>query len=311
MSEIFTSSSDKIANTAIATATPPYSSDGPTIPVIGVLPDQNSNHSSEKAAEAGKSSRKRKAQAHVQPTDSRPTTKRCPPPRPPHTLDPALYTPWILLPPHLNTLLQTQARLRIAPHTNVVPIVFSKNQNVKAGINRLKTHLGAYKDPRSSIEMPTALSQEDCLLAVSAQGEGAGKLVGIVDMTRRIVGAGAVGADADAGKTQTWYFYTVLAGVEVEWMPKTSQGRGKGGVGGVKAGGEEDEEGEEEEDEEEEEEAFEAMDVDGGDQVVEERKKIRKVPVLTVWMTRARIAAFAKEFGEQAVVVKMAAEDGD
>jgi len=32
--------------------------------------------------------------------------------------------------------------------------------------------------------------------------------------------------------------------------------------------------------------------------------------VLTIWMTRVRILAFSKEFGEQILVVKKAVEEG-
>jgi len=294
MSELFTSSSDKPANTAIATATPPYSSEGPTIPVIGTLQDPNPGHNPDRIFGTEKSARKRKDQGQ-------PATKRGPQPRPPHTLHPALYAPWTLLPPELSKLLKTQARLRTAAHhANIVPVVFSKNQNIKAGINKLKTYLGARGDAKSSIEIPDALCHEDGVIAVSAQGEGAGKLVGIVDMVRRIVGAGG----AAGPETQTWYLYTMLASVEVERTAKVDRNRGKGGVQATKTGDEN-----QEEEEEEEEEAFETMEVDREERV-ETQNKTRKVPVLTIWMTRVRILAFSKEFGEQILVVKKAVEEG-
>jgi hypothetical protein len=139
MSEMFASSPEKDANTTTVTATPPYSSEGPTLPIIGAPED---------ASTAGK---KRRAQDTF---SDRAPKKPSQPPTPP-TIHPSLYEPWTRLPTELRKLLETQKRMRTTQ--NIVPVVFSKNQNIKSGINRLKTYLGAYKDPASTIEMPDAV----------------------------------------------------------------------------------------------------------------------------------------------------------
>lgn len=283
MSEMFASSSEKDANTATATATPPYSSEGPTLPVIGG-PEEHTN-GDVKAPDAAIPSKKRKAQD--QPAGASTAAPAKPPPAA-HTLHPSLYTPWTLLPPTLRNLLGTNTRLR-ATH-NIVPVVFSKNQNVKAGINRLKTFLGAYKDPKSSLEMPDALAQDDVLIAVSAQGEGTAKLVGIVDMVRRIVGPQKCEEkDGEEGDMQEWYMYTALSSVSVDWKPKfkDAQENDSKMVG--------------EPQNSQEEEAFEPMDVDKKE---EEKVRIRNVPVLTVWMSKVRVPALGSAFGEQSFVVR-------
>ncbi|KAF2846303.1 hypothetical protein T440DRAFT_232074 [Plenodomus tracheiphilus IPT5] len=299
MSEIFTSSSDKLTNTAPApapaTATPPYSSEGPTLPLIGAPEDQIPT--AENNTNTNNPSKKRKIDS--QPTNSTLPTQRGPPPKPPHTLHPALYTPWTLLPPEILTLLETQARIRTTTSVNIVPVVFSKNQNVKAGINKLKTLLGAYKEPKEGIGRPVVLKEEDALIAVSAQGEGAGKLVGIVELVKRII---APEKREEGGKgVEKWCMYTVLSSVEVEMEPKGRQDTDKNNSkkDGIVA--------EEAEEEEEEEEAFDRMEVDKEQEKA--MKKVRKVPVLTVWLTKKRVPVFAKEFGEQSILVKIIEEE--
>ncbi|CBX91983.1 hypothetical protein LEMA_P046890.1 [Plenodomus lingam JN3] len=285
MSQIFTSSSDGRANTTVVTATPPYSSEGPTLPVIG--PSNNQILPAQKITQVTQPSKKRKTHDQRGPR---------PRPQPPHTLHPALYTPWTLLPREILDVLETQARIRTAQiNTNVVPVVFSKNQNIKAGINKLKTLLGAYKDPKAGIEVPKPLKDGggDAMIAVSAQGDGTGKLVGIVEMVRRVVAP--VTGQGGGEEVQTWWMYTVLSSIEVEWKPKEK----KEGTGSEVA--------EEEKDDNGEEEAFESMDVDKEENT--KAKKLRKVPILTVWMTRKKIPAFAKEFGEQSFIVQKMKEE--
>jgi hypothetical protein len=282
MSEILKSSSEKDATTSTATATQPYSSGGPTLPIIGAADDAL------KAFEAEKPSKKRKAQD----TNTSTTPKKQSQAPSQATNHSSLYEPWTRLPTELLKLLETQSRLRGAQ--NIVPVVFSRNQNVKTGINRLKTYLGAYKNPASDIEIPEALKEEDCLIAVSAQGQGATKLVGIVDMVRRVVKP-----SGEEGEVETWWMYTMLTSVEVE-----SKGRAR-----------DDEEAEKTQDSQEDEEAFEPMDVDGGKSQGKEKErdtnttKKRNVPVLTVWMTRKKIPAFKSAFGEQSFTVQKISND--
>ncbi|KAI4630628.1 hypothetical protein J4E80_001566 [Alternaria sp. BMP 0032] len=271
MSEMFASSAEKDANTTAVTASPPYSSEGPTLPIIGAPED------------APTASKKRKAQDKINGVASKKPSQ----PPSPHTIHPSLYEPWTRLPTELRKLPETQKRMRATQ--NIVPVVFSKNQNIKSGINRLKTYLGAYKDPASTIEMPEALKEDDVIIAVSAQGEGTTKLVGIVDMVRRIV-APSGGEDDEHGKDEAWWMYTMLTSVEVDREIKTSRPTDKGDadVEKTQSAQKKDEQSNE-----------------------NNTMKRRKIPVLTVWMTKKRIAAFRNVFGEQTFAVKLLSQDSD
>jgi hypothetical protein len=185
---------------------------------------------------------------------------------------------------------------------NVVPVVFSKNQNVKSGINRLKTLLGAHQDPASTIEKPDALKEDDVIIAISAQGEGTTKLVGIVDMVRRIVAPTGKEHDNNA-KEETWWMYTVLTSVEVDRKIKTVRPLDKNNTDVEKTHSTQDEE------------AFESIHLHGRyAQELSARNDTmpkRKVPVITVWMTKKRIAVFRNAFGEQTFAVKLLPQDSD
>jgi hypothetical protein len=277
MSEIFTSSSEKDQTATKLTETPPYSSEGPTLPIIGATDS------------AQKASKKRKAQDEAVDT----ATKKPSQPLPTPTMHPSLYEPWTRLPSELLKLLEIQSRLRTTQ--NIVPVVFSKNQSVKSGINRLKTYLGAYRDSASAIEMPDALKDEDLVIAASAQGEGTTKLVGIVDMVRRLVAPSGNEKDNDDG-VETWWMYTSLTSVEIERKLKQVQDSAHGGEELKKTQSTQ------------EDEAFERMHVDGPEEQAkennEDRTQMRKVPVLTIWMTRKKIPAFKSAFGEQTFSVQ-------
>ncbi|KAJ5060077.1 hypothetical protein J3E74DRAFT_270650 [Bipolaris maydis] len=275
MSEIF-ASSEKDNDTTTITATPPYSSEGPTLPIIGA-PENDSNPA-----------KKRKAQNSTSGTAPKKQSQQVSP----HTIHPSLYEPWTRLPPDLFKLVESQTQLQAIQ--NIVPVVFSKNQNVKSGINRLKTYLGAYHDPASTIDMPDALKRDDVVIAVSAQGEGTTKLVGIIDMVRRIVAPSSKEEVGD-GVVETWAMYTMLTSIDVERKASVMEVKKKEA---------------EEIESEEEEEAFESMDVDGrGAQKEKDEVKMKKVPVLTVWMTRKKIPAFRNAFGEQVFEVQRLVEE--
>jgi hypothetical protein len=290
MSEIFASSAERDTNTTAMSATPPYSSEGPTLPIIGA-PDDAST-----ANEPKKSEKKRKAQDRSNGTASK---KPSQPPSPP-TIHPSLYEPWTRLPTELRNLLETQKRMRAT--TNVVPVVFSKNQNVKSGINRLKTYLGAHKDPTSTIEIPDALKEDDVIIAVSAQGEGTTKLVGIVDMARRIVAPTGKEHDKNA-KEEVWWMYTMLTSVEVDREIKTVRPMDKSNADVEKTQSTQDEE------------AFESIHLNRryaqGLSARNDTMPKKKVPVITVWMTKKRIAVFRNAFGEQTFAVKLLPQDSD
>jgi len=271
-----------------ATATPPYSSEGPTLPIIGAHEAPHLHHvNGDKASKhtlEDQSGKRRKSQAQ----GAAKTTLTQP--RAPVTMHPSLYKPWTLLPTELLRMLESQSRLR--EKQNIIPIVFTKNQNIKSGINKLKTYLGAYLDTSNPIDMSEALKQDDRIIAISAQGDGTTKLVGIVDMARRVVSPSAKEREGGA-KTETWWLYTSLTSVEVERKTKRE--------GAAKAADENKHgfQGSEEED------AFEPIVVDGGRQDDgPQLPTFKKVPVLTVWMSRKRISAFKGVFGEQSLIVK-------
>jgi len=290
MSEIFTSSSEKDVNTTTVTATPSYSSEGPTLPIIGAI------DGAVKGVDPEKLEKKRMAQEGIVGT----ITKKPSQPQSTPTIHPSLYEPWTRLPAELRKLLETQKYLRGTQ--NVIPVAFSKNQNVKSGINKLKTYLGAYKDLASTIDIPDALKSDDLIIAVSAQGEGTTKLVGIVDMTRRVVAPN--GKDEGNGKVEPWWMYTMLTSLEIERKIKSPEAVSKGSKEAKKP-----------EVSQEEEEAFEPMEIDEHEaQAMATEKDLietKKVPVLTIWMTRKKIPAFRNAFGEQAFPVQKLPEDSD
>jgi hypothetical protein len=299
MSDIFASSAEKNSSATIAPATP-YSSEGPTLPIIG---SANGEHA-EKTELNSSTRKKRKTQEQGSEKQGIAQTQ------PTSTISPALYEPWTLLPSELLKLLLSQDRLRGT--RNVVPMVFTKNQNIKAGINRLKTYLGAYKDEKQPLDMPDALKVGDAVIVVSAQGDGTIKLVSILDMVRRVV-APSAREETIEGKVETWYIYTSLASVEVKRRTKTASNITNNIPIGEKAkpttNGEE-EKPTANEDADEEDEAFEPMQIDAPRQEQEQpQKQSIKVPVLTVWMTKKKIPSFDQAFGEQTFKVQTLPQD--
>jgi hypothetical protein len=300
MSDIFASSAERAPGATSLTATPPYSSEGPTLPIIGGESDHKTDCSHDETKTAALQNisnenvrKKRKTQAPDQERSIKQQAQSV------ATSHSSLYEPWTLLPHDVANSLHSGTRLRGT--ANVVPIVFTKNQNVRSGINRLKTYLGAYADKDNPMDMPEALEQPDSVISVSAQGEGTTKLVSIVDMAKRVVAPSK--KDIESGvKTETWWTYISLTSIDVEKKPKVLPGHEATDKTGDTKGVEQEEEGE----------AFEPMDVDspakGRDQ---EPRQIRKMPVLTVWMTRQKIPVFKDAFGEQTFTVKLLSQDED
>ncbi|KAL6707890.1 hypothetical protein ACN47E_003564 [Coniothyrium glycines] len=269
MSDIFASSSEKdaAADTSMTTATPPYSSEGPTLPIIGAPEDtvQVPVKDTEKVA-----SNKRKRQDRDRNTVA---TKQSHPQS--RTLHPSLYTPWVLLPTTLRKSVKQE---------NIVPVVFSKNQNVKSGINRLKCYLSYSHSEVSTIQRPDALDTEEGVIAISAQGDGSIKMVGIVELVRRIVSKGV--QKGDEKKTE-WWMYNMLSSVEVSKQPNR-----RGNETGDKES--------------------EAMEVDGAEDAMNsEGIETKHVPVLTVWITRRKIPAFKTAFGEHLLNVRKLDQEED
>lgn len=282
MSDIFASSAEKESSGITATATP-YSSEGPTLPISGA----DTEHS-------GKDTDKARIMSD-QVTDRA---------QPVPTIHSSLYEPWTLLPNELVDLLSSQARLQGTQ--NIVPVVFTKNQNVKSGINRLKTYLGAYKNESQPIGIPDVLTRPDAIIAVSAQGDGTAKLVSILDVARRVVAPSIKDkkmVEEIGTKINTWWLYTSLTSVEVEKKIRVTSGANDSEKLDAKVRAKQ-------KNEDSEEEAFEPMDVDMPVRQKDQRQNQKiKAPVLTVWLTKKQIPAFKDAFGEQSFEVKSLPQD--
>lgn len=189
--------------------------------------------------------------------------------------------------------------------------MYSRNQNVRSGIERLLRVVGAAPAKRSEEEETHQgpgnekeagyVNDVDKMVVVSAQGEGTVKLVGIVDMVRRIVAEGrskAVAAGKDGKKEGAgWYIYTVLSSVEVA-RAKTATGEQRG---------------QEHSDVEVNDAEAEAMDIDDDGGAVQEtqqsaKEDMKKVPVLSVWMSRRTLVGWKEAFGQEEMVVHKAAD---
>ncbi|KAF2256172.1 hypothetical protein BU26DRAFT_402334, partial [Trematosphaeria pertusa] len=266
-----------------AIATPaPYSSDGPTLPMIGGGSEHTAGAPGDGKPERARKKRKTEDGGNGA-AQAAPKTDLAP-----------LYKPWMLLPPELLKMVEGKLGGRECWERNCVPVVFTRNQNVKAGVNRLKAYLGYERIPGSAVEIPEALGKDSAVIAVSAQGEATTKLVGIVELVRRIVAPG--GEEEGGGVVETWYLYTCLAS-------RTVEGKREGRNDGARAGGNEGENvGNAVEDE-----GFETRRVESGGE--KEGVKSRKIPVLTVWMSRKSVPEFKNAFGEQVFRVQKVQED--
>lgn len=234
-----------------------YTSDGPTLPIIG----GNGEHASPVTGTQSKSEVDQIRPAKRQKTDEKDdhaTEKNTPNPE-----FAALYRPWTLLPPEL---LKQVERRTINNHfweEQCIPIVYSKNQNVKSGINKLKALIGVEHDPDVKSLTSVKPAGHDALIAVSSQGPGTTKLVSIIEMTKRI----ASKAKRD-GSVRTWYMYTSLTSIAREKRAGNKSADQDGQH--AKDGDEEDKDA-----------------------------KIDEVPVLTVWLSLKSIPELTKAFGEQ------------
>lgn len=289
MSDIFASSAENDASAAIATATatPPYSSEGPTLPLI----EGNGEHTTDANA-SGLDVKKQETNggATKERNEQLQTTKRA---QPIMTNHPGLYEPWTLLPREILGPLLSQSRL--ADAQNVVPIVCTKNQNIKSAVVRLKTYLGAYVDQKNPMEVPVVLKEKGSIIAISAQGEGTAKLLTIVDLARRVVKPDPA-LSTDYKIVQTWRMYMSLTSVEIEHKQRIDSYNTAPGEAGRTG-------------ETQEEEAFEPMEIDLPNQKTSETARTRKAPVLTVWMSRNEIPAFKEAFGEQIFAVQTLPKD--
>jgi hypothetical protein len=79
---------------------------------------------------------------------------------------------------------------------NIIPVVFTRNQNIRSGVNKIRAYL---------------LKGKDKILAISAHGEATIKMVGILGMVKKV--ACKVG-DGDSEVCE-WYKYTVLSSLSI------------------------------------------------------------------------------------------------
>ncbi|UPX16799.1 uncharacterized protein EKO05_0007184 [Ascochyta rabiei] len=320
MSDILASSSIDAPIAPSPSHARPYSSDGPTLPLLSASTLQVAPNDRK---------RKRAPASEVQGREEggRGGAEKAAERRGTH--HPALYKPWTLLPPKLSKVVEEMQRGRENGASGVEVVVFSKNQNVRSGVNRLKKHISSA--PRRG-DADTA-----DLLAVSAQGAAVVKLVGIVDVVRRVVGAAAAapttekegeeeGEEKKEREVVKWYTYPVLSHVLVPAGP-----RRRGGLADGQPGYEPDTI-----------DVLDPMDVDEDGDIdshinnpatkttdsgtaqsstragdgehagaadgnrredggADEKQKT--IPVLTIWIARSRIPSFADAFGEGQVLV--------
>lgn len=223
----------------IATAAS-YASDGPTLPIIGGVGEHSDRPKHQSMEESGSSRPAKKQRSDgdysedvVKPEGQGERAK---------VETSRLYEPWKML--DEGTVQQMRKRLGGKWEEEVEVVVWTKNQNVKSGINRLKSLLGFQENVEASEESDKAgsKSKAERLIAVSAHGEGTTKLVGIVEMTKRIVGGSEKNTKDTSG--EMWFTYTNLSSTS----------------------GKDDK---------------------------------KKVPVLTIWLSRKSIPEFKILFGEQ------------
>ncbi|KAF2258351.1 hypothetical protein CC78DRAFT_126245 [Lojkania enalia] len=301
-----------------SSALPPYSSEGPTLPIIEATEAQDGianagekmieksrvkkresintgklEKSNQKAQRSRSTSGKRKP-VSLPVNANRPTKRNSTPQVAQGTRKKGnetrigeganlahLREPWLLLPPPLLETLHSLAE-------SCIPLPVTRNTNITSTVNKLKTHFGANPSP---LPLPQArhTAGGPGVLALSAQGDGIVKLASIVEVGKRVVGA-PVHTPASASGTgegvETWFEYSSLSSFTVEIDRNKSKA-----------------EQEEEEQQSGDEEAFESIQV-------EEKIRIRKVPVLTVWMSRTRIPVFADAFGEKTFLVQGIREEG-
>jgi hypothetical protein len=299
----------------------PYSSEGPTLPVIGD-PGALTNGGAEQEDNGGVRKRRKtdnasvatktRAEGVVQATGGNDTAEErkrkgngqeMQGGRPRKDLA-ELYEPWNLLPADLRVSVEKRVK-SWSWEDRVAVVVFTRNQNIKSGINRLRELLTTPAE--TTDESPTDSNQPDTsreekvagndirdMVAITAQGEATTKLVGIVEMTKRNLKPTSSEPEPKAEKpdVQKWYSYIGLTSCVIDTRTTKTKDKGK----------------RQKDDKDEEEEAFESI-LDIQEKEEEARKAKRTVPVLTVWMARNRIPEFAHAFGENIFQVVMTKEE--
>ena len=213
---------DGVGDTTLFAATAAsFASDGPTLSIVGGLEERAGMTRPSPLTGDSRPSKKQKTSdglaKEVDPATAAPK-------EPQIDLAP-LYKPWTLLPTDL--LPQIEKRLGGSLEEDVEVVVWTKNQNVKSGINRLKALLGftAADGPDGKNKDATSSKNSGKLIAVSASGQGTTKMIGIVEMAKRIVGGRGDVKEVKDASSETWYAYTGLTGLK---MP-AQQGEGNEG----------------------------------------------------------------------------------
>ncbi|KAF2662105.1 hypothetical protein K491DRAFT_580293, partial [Lophiostoma macrostomum CBS 122681] len=203
-----------------------------------------------------------------------------------------LYEPWCLLPAELRISVEKRMQ-SFSWEDGVSVVVFTRNQNIKSGINRLSDLLTtpAETTNESSIDpqLPKSTEREGAakgdVIAISAQGEATTKLVGIVELTKRHFKPTTSDLERASGKmdVQKWYSYISLTSCVIDTRTRKAKTKGK--------------QQEDDKDDEDEQDAFESV-LEIQEKEEEARKAMKTVPVLTTWMSKNRIPEFAESFGE-------------
>ncbi|KAK3216090.1 hypothetical protein GRF29_8g2100215 [Pseudopithomyces chartarum] len=202
---------DGVGDTTLFAATAAsFASDGPTLPIVGGLEERAGMTRPSPITGDSRPSKKQKTfdglAKEVDPATAAPK-------EPQIDLAP-LYKPWTLLPAEL--LPQIEKRLGGSWEENTEVVVWTKNQNVKSGINRLKALLGfTAADGPDGKNNATSIKNSGKLIAVSASGQGTTKMIGIVEMAKRIVGGKGDAKEAKEASGETWYAYTGLTGLKM------------------------------------------------------------------------------------------------
>lgn len=254
---------DGIGDTTLFIATAAsYTSDGPTLPIVGDTSAHMDQIQEIKTTNETRPSKKRKTKIGnaTEPNEPSVAVQQV-------QVDlTSLYKPWTLLPPEL--LQQIEKRLSGSVESKTEVIVWSKNQNIKSGINRLKALLGfsEFDGNRPQRCDATEHKKADGLISISAFGEATTKMIGIVEMAKRVVHGGKA---EESGFAEPWYTYTSLTGLTREQMSSDREG----GLEREKR------------------------------QTSKDDNK-NKTPLLTVWISSKSIPELKTAFGEQTFTVR-------
>jgi len=260
---------DGVGDTTLFVATAAsFASDGPTLPIVGGLEERAEKTRPSPSTSESRPSKKQKTFDGI----AKKVDPAAAAPKEPQVALAPLYKPWTLLP--AEVLPQLEKRFGRNLEEGIEVVVWTKNQNVKSGINRLKAFLGftAVDGPDRKDKGATNSKTSGKLIAISACGPGTTKMIGIVEMAKRIVSGKSEAKEAKPASSETWYAYTCLTGSELptQQVMCSEKERGEG---------------------------------------AQEQEVGKKIPILTVWFSPNSIPEFKKGFGEQTFTVNHYSSD--